>query len=330
MRKDREGAVLVIVLIVLATATFLIIESARLIRIDYANSAYQRTLVAGGGLVRSGVAVAQELLMDDLKKHSDGADHKFDGWYDFDEFLQSVSGSLESGEISGNIEPEEGRINVNRLVGNSPESVQLGEVFVRLVSGVCSQQGIRCNPKPYLESIKAWTGGPDKKGDKRWYAEQDPPYSLSGVSFRSPDELLLVRWEGMTRESVAKVYNGTESVPGLREFVTIWGNGKINMNTARSEILYAIVSDGDKREAYVASVENYRSNGANQLSSPWFVGIAAAQGIDMSKFPSKALGVKSEAFRVTVNATVGVGLLRSTSIVKRSTKGPVVLFQNIY
>jgi hypothetical protein len=88
--------------------------------------------------------------------------------------------------------------------------------------------------------------------------------------------------------------------------------------------------NADLKQEFVEAVDNYRGNGANLFSGPWYIEIASRLGVDMTKFPSAGLGVTSTVFRVSLTASVGAGRINSTSIVQRSPKSCVVLFENIH
>ncbi|WP_187170460.1 general secretion pathway protein GspK [Salidesulfovibrio onnuriiensis] len=329
-RENREGAVLVVVLLVMAAAVALILECGKYLRIDYAGAACQRSMVAGGALLRSGLDVARHELLEDLRRNGDRADHGFDDWARIDEKFADLSRSLQSGELTGSVTPENGRISLNALGGEEDRAKALGGVFVRLVESLCRRHGLQADPEDYLASIKVWLGGQDLLRDRGWYAMQAPAYSPPGRQFRTPQELLLVRWRGMSAEDRRRVYYGSGDVPGLREFVTAWDEGTINVNVARPEVLAALPPDARFRNEFVRVVMNYRSRGENLLSGQWYDDIARRLGLDMERFPSAVLGVRSMVFRVEIAAEVGAGRLRCTSVVRREPDRCVVLWENIH
>lgn len=329
--NDKSGSVLIVVLLVLAAAAYLIMESGKFLRIDYASASYQRTIVAGGSLLRSGLLVAEELLVEDLKESRLEVDHNFDNWADFDGFLADLSASLTSGDITGSIVPEDGLIRLNHLADdNGTVSSALQSIFLRLVAGLCVAHDIEADPKDYLESIKIRIAKVDKQGDAAWYASQEPPYTMGKRQFYVPEELLLVRWKGSEPEDVRKLYYGGDGVPGLKEFVTVWsGDGKINVNTAPREIIAALVPSADFRSEFVDAAVSYRNQGENEMNS-WIPTVADMVGVDKSTIPTDAVAYKSKYFRVSLTATIGAGQLNSTTILQRENDGCVVLFENIH
>lgn len=333
MRHDpRQGSVLIIVLLVLAAAAYLIMESGKFLRIDYEGAAYQRVITSGGNLLRSGLTVAREVLLEDIKKDNNSADYRFEEWGQAEAFFKELSEPLESGDIEGRIEAEDGRIDLNSLNVNGGAGDDLREIFLRVVASLCTAHRLELKPKDFLASIRIWLGAKDTRKDKEWYAQREVPYEI-GKNFRTPEELLLVRWKDATDEDRAKVVLGADGVPGLLEFVTVWkgtSTAQINMNMAPREIVAAVCPQEDFREDFVREVEAYRADEANIFSTPWYQEIAKRIGVDMNKFPRTALGWKSSVFRVSLTARVGAGQLNSTTILKREPTKCVVMFENIH
>jgi type II secretory pathway component PulK len=325
IRDAREGSVLIIVLLVLAAATMIMLESGKLLRVDYEGAAYQRTLASGGALLASGLYAAEQALADDL---ADGAaaDHPYEDWANLDAFFQDISAELESGELECRITPEDARIDLNSL----KENTDLGQVFVRLADRLCEAHGIDGDGEKLLNSVKIWLGAKDETGDEDWYALEEPGYAPAGGEFRAPAELLLVRWQGLDDEDRRLVLGGGDGIPGLVDFVTVWGDGKINMNFAPPEILEAACAESSLRAGYAAEVRGWRSDPSNDFRGDWYKDVALRVGLDMAVFPSGALDSTSTVFRVETAASVGAGRLRSTAILERSAGRCVVKFENIH
>lgn len=331
MRGDgRQGAVLVVVLLVMAAAMMLVLECGKYLRIDYASAANQRTMIAGGALLRSGLELARQALVDDLRLNGDNGDHLFDSWGGIQERFEVISDSLQSGDLSGVIDAEDGRISLNALDGEEGATNALDGVFVRLVQRLCERHGIQADPEDYLAAVKVWLGASDTKRDRDWYAMQDPAYAVPGKSFRTSRELLLVRWRGASDEDRHLLYFGTEDIPGLREYVTVWGEGLINVNMARPDVVAALPPDPRNRDEFVHAVLEYRSKGEHLLSGQWYNDIATRVGLDMSDFPSSVLSTRSTVFRVNLSAGIGAGRLNSTTVVRRVPGRCVILYESIY
>lgn len=285
---DRNGSVLIIVLLVLAAAAYLIMESGKYLRIDYEGAAFQRTMVSGGELLRSGMVVAQELLTEDRKKGGN-SDHKFEDWAEVDTFFTEISSQLESGEMEGVITADNGMIPLNLLSQSTSIGKALGEIFVRVVDGLQSAHGIEGNAKDFLASIEFWLAvGKDTQGDAAWYGAQQPAYVRRKGKMQSPQELLLVHWKGVSPEDRRKLILGADGVPGLIDFVTVWSAQKINVNFAPREVVAAMCPDSALRQEFTERIMEYRDAAENLFDAGWYVTVARSVGVD--KLPSVALG----------------------------------------
>lgn len=329
--SGRDGSVLIVVLLILAAAAYLIMESGKVLRIDYEGAAFHRLSVSGGSLLHAGVFAAKELLVKDLKQNGK-VDHRFDSWAKADTFFENISKKLESGELSGEISAEDGKISLNSFRLGNGIGDATGKIFTQLLLGLVMAHNLEARPSDYLTSIKIWLGAKDTQSDGAWYASRDLGYQLKkgGQLFRTPEELRLVRWKGVSEEDKKMILDGAGGVPGLLEFVTVWGQGRINVNLAPREIVAAMCFQSDFREDFVQSVEAYRSNGENQFGISWINTVAGTIGIKEQAFPSKGLDVASSAFRISLAAKVGAGTIRSTTIVKREGQQCVVLLENIH
>lgn len=328
-RESREGAVLIIVLLVIAAAAFLILESGKYLRIDYEGAAGQRLQASGGSLLHAGLVVASELLLYDLRHGGATQDSRFDNWAKADNLYDQLSRGLDSGELHGEITAEDGLIDLDSMRRTDDEGKAQRQILVRLLSGLLSAHDIEGDPNAFLTSIQIWMGAKDTQNDAAWYAARDPGYERRSDNFVTPEELRLVRWKGLSDEDRLRVIDGGDGVPGLLDFVTLWSDGKINMNVAPREVLAAVCPSWDLRGDFVKAVEEYRADGSHQLSGTWYKDVADRVGV-AKDFPENALGYQSMYFRVSLVATVGAATIRSTTIVKRNTQHVVVLLENIH
>ena len=328
--QQKNGSVLVIVLMVLIAGTYLILESGKLLRIDYEGAAYQRVSASGGSLLHSGMTIARELLFDDLKENGSAVDHPFEDWAQADAFFAEVSDNFESGEIEGRIEAEDGKISLNSFRKGDGVGKGNREIFIRLVQELCDAHGIDADPNDFVTSIKIWLGEKDTQRDAEWYALEEPAYARMKGDFRTPYELRLVRWKGVEAEDRYKVLFGADGIPGLMEFVTVWGDGHINVNAAPEAVIRAMCSKKEMQNEFVREVLEYRGKSEHDFKTTWCRDIANRLGINSTQFPSSAFTRKSTVFRVSLTVHVGAGQLRSTIIVERKGSGCVVLFENIH
>jgi len=134
---------------------------------------------------------------------------------------------------------EERKININmsKLAPNSP-----GE-FRRILKGL--------SPEITDEIISAmidWQDGGDfdsatmPGGAEDFFYETKHGYSSKDADFETTEELLLVK------DVTKPLFNE------IKEHITVYGNGKININTASKKVLIAVIDDGNR--TYLPLVEN--------------------------------------------------------------------------
>jgi general secretion pathway protein K len=139
--------------------------------------------------------------------------------------------------------------------------------------------------------VFASSGGPDSVEDFCVYRVQDAESRISlntapaeiieeipGIGFRTvnailrrrgnleegepPDPFIAVE-EVMYLAGVnEELWYGAENRPGLRDLVTIWGDGRINVNTASADVLNCIP---DIRESVVDAIVSHRAGGDGEL-----------------------------------------------------------------
>ncbi|MCM8784849.1 MAG: general secretion pathway protein GspK [Candidatus Omnitrophica bacterium] len=130
------------------------------------------------------------------------------------------------------IEDENSKININKIIGEKGKTNQLLlEILKNLIS-------IVEYPTFILDCLLDWI---DEDNLPRPNGAEDLAYSIEGLSYTPPNrnllslkELLLIK--GFNKEIVY----GKEEKKGLLDFITIYSDDKINVNTCKSEILNSI------------------------------------------------------------------------------------------
>jgi general secretion pathway protein K len=102
--------------------------------------------------------------------------------------------------------------------------------------------------------------------------------------------------KGITKE----LLYGTESTPALLDCITLYGEGKININTAPRYVLRALSSD--ITEGMTEEMDIYRRSEENDLSDPnWYNRVAGMANVTM---PSMLITVKSNVFKIISSGTL--------------------------
>ncbi|MBF0490416.1 MAG: general secretion pathway protein GspK [Candidatus Omnitrophica bacterium] len=143
------------------------------------------------------------------------------GQFGLAEDTASISYSVaDQGDCYGVVD-EERKINLN---------VMSVSILGRLIERVLEEKPDAA--RTLAESILDWRqlGESQVSGffSDEYYNNLEYPYAKKDAAYETLDELLLVK--GMTKDKYLKLIN----------YVTIYGEGKVNINTASSQVLYAL------------------------------------------------------------------------------------------
>lgn len=132
----------------------------------------------------------------------------------------------------------------------------------------------------------------DFGAEDSYYQSLDPSYQAANGPITSIEELLLVK--GIDRELLL----GSDERPGLADFITVHGNdGKININTAPSQLLQAL--HPLLTEDLALTLEEYRGQEANRdllENADWYLQVPAWPG-DI-ELPQAVISTKSFWFEL--------------------------------
>ena len=185
---------------------------------------------------------------------------------------------------------EESRININKATGDVLKNLLVN------AAGVESDEA-----ESIADSIIDWRDEDDslsKNGKESGYYEYlSEPYPCKNGNFESPEELLLVG--GMTRGIFDKI----------KDYITIYGDGTVNVNTAGVMTLAALGMDTSLAEKIIAFREQQSSEEGENASGNVFTdasqitdALNKAQGLSGDEIgqltrAAATLGVKSNNFR---------------------------------
>lgn len=328
--SNEHGAIIIIILLVLGVLSFLAMELSKETLVDHASSTVLKSTLSGNALCDSGTVLAKKILLDDYEDNK--ADYQFEDWGKFNEPLEEISKELVSGSITGTITDENGLFPINKLTSTASadanKTTAYRGIMLRLLTQLCDDLDIEdAKPEDFLTAIRIWQGEilPDTFKHDIWYQSRQEPYKSPKKAMVSPEELLLLYWPNALPGDVERLYYGTKDVKGLRDLISIWATGPINMNTAPKEILWALPTDKTKRYEFLDIINEYRSNEANSFENTWYTTVAGYVGIPQNNLPTLILGVTSHIFRINITATIGGGEKRESTVVKRSRDQLTVL-----
>ncbi len=119
----------------------------------------------------------------------------------------------------------------------------------------------------------------------------------------------------MVKGITGELFYGTAESPGLAQCLSVFGDGKININTAPKPVLLALAAGMTAAE--VERLDEYRRDKRNDLADPgWCQKIPRPAGVNI---PSGLITVRSEIFRITAVGLQGRMTERITGVVKRES-----------
>jgi general secretion pathway protein K len=268
-------------------------------------------------IARSGLQLALAVIVEEGKQNEFDTLHE--AWALLIELTDYSKGLFNNGYFEINVQDQSGRIQINRLI---KQDGQFNEEQRALLTTLLSLDEFDLTPEEIddiIDSIKDWIDRDDEVtqfgSENAYYQALERPYFCRNGSLETLDELLLIN------HITPKLYHGTEEIPGLKHFLTVYGqDGKININTADPVILKAlslVILGQDFSEDWV----KYRENEDNDLSQ-----YNHYQGLsDLTKEQSARAGIllttSSGIFKVT-----SVGVFEEmkkgiSSTIKRQNQG---------
>lgn len=327
----RRGAVLIMVLIVLAGLALTLAEFSRLVLTDHSASAAGRAALGTKPLLASGERLAARALLEG--RTGTAADTMFAPWAEeFPEILRELSLELESADLSGEISDENSRFPLSALFARSAKEQARAEsyakIFTRLTARLLLLHGLAETEAIALEkagvfttAVRHWGGdigiAADPE-DSAWYLEGMPSYIPPRTRFLSVGELLLVRWRDMDEKSVRRVILGTRELPGLIDLLSLWSTGPMNINTLHPLLINALVENPEQALAFSSHVQRHRSNRDAVLEKDWYRDEAVKATGNSALFPFDCVGVRSACFRVSLTAAYGAAKAESVGICRVS------------
>jgi general secretion pathway protein K len=227
--RGDAGVALIVVLLILAMLLAIVAEFTQAMRLEAMAATNFRSALAETWLAEAGYQRAlAEILPDALAHELDAGGALV--------FRRTRLGTpslperldlrIDPGRISYRLTDESARLNLNRA-----RREDLDRLLQELGVEKSERDGI-------VDSIQDWRDPNEAHrlngAESDYYLGLPVPYRSKNADFDSVDELLQVR--GVTR---ALLY-GRPGAPGLAEYLTVFGTGTINLNTASPVVLRAL------------------------------------------------------------------------------------------
>ncbi len=281
-RLGEGGFALLITLLVILLLSVIIFDLDFQARADLRSASNFRDDLSAYYLALSGISVGKEILEQDRTDASSSSDNLGELWA-----TPVPPFPLGEGEISGGIQDELGKINLNALLDINDQPIewratQLKNLFQLLEVG----------PEP-VDAIIDWI---DKNSDTRGfggaedetYQQLDPSYSAKNGPIDTHKELRFIK--GISSEVYEKILPYVTIYPDNTDKAFF---GKINVNTADALILQSMGIDGSAIERLMRERpydQNTMANFKAALPPNQNVGILATLGYQSHIFSMTAVG----------------------------------------
>ena len=294
---NRRGVALIVVILMISVIVALTIQLNRDMRSEVYEAANFSDRIRLRYVAESAIHAAEALLLADT--------NNFDALSE--DWANTAMLSLKSAEYFDNasfrlfIEDEAGKIPINLLVGGNAYNAPIKEMVLRLLTGPYFrlEQDVS---EEIVDCIKDWIDTDSKTTDK---GEED---GVKNAPLDCIDELLMIK--GVSRE----LFYGSDVFFGLARCLTVFGDGKININTAPKAVLRAL-SAGMTDEA-VEALDEYRRDDKNAVSDAgWHGMVSEAVGLNI---PTGMIKVQSDIFRIKAEAMQDRMTHQVAAVVKRT------------
>jgi general secretion pathway protein K len=243
--KGQRGVALVLTLLILTILVVTGLELNRAMRVEASLGGNFRDLTQASYIAQSGVEVARALIQEDDPTY-DGLDER---WAQF-EVMSSLSHQFfTEGYFTGRIVDESGKFNPNGLItsyGNVDPKKK--DQIERLLILLRQDPGV-------VDAILDWLDPDELRrplgAEREYYMLLKPPYVPKNGPLDSLGEMLLIK--GVS----PSIFYGTDEKEGLQKYLTVYSEGKININTASLPVLMSLSPKVDQGMAQ--AVVNYRT-----------------------------------------------------------------------
>jgi general secretion pathway protein K len=243
--SDNKGAALVITLLVIATLTGLTVAFSEDSGTELDLAGYSKDGYRAYQIARSGVDLARALLDEDEDRDVDTLSEDW-ALFDADSFPEKLP---EEVTLTARIIDENSKININSLIKEDGEiDEDKAEQLSRLFSVLDLSES-------YVNSILDWLDSDDIErvdgAETYYYQSLEPPYECFNGSFLTVGQVFMVKGVENIR------HFGENQEKSLLDYITIYSNGQVNINTASIEVLQSL--DEALDESVAQSIIDYRS-----------------------------------------------------------------------
>lgn len=274
--RNNRGFALILTILIVSLIVALTLQFNTSTRSALYAAANLRDGITLDHVARSGFNFALAILLEDLSGND--FDTLNEAWARSEEFSFGSASLFEKDRFEIRIKDLSGRIQINALVDEKGEyNSGQKEILTRLLNseefGLSPQE-----VSDLIDAIKDWIDYDDEVtrfgAENAYYQALERPYSCRNGPVELLEGLLLIK--GITRD----LFYGKDEKPGIAQFLTVYGDGRVNINTADPLLLRALSDQIDQKMA--EEMVAYRRNEKRDLSNPkWYQDVSGMRHVTL-------------------------------------------------
>jgi len=320
--RDNKGMALIMTILIISLIVALTLQFNASMRSNLQAAVNLRDGIKLGCIARSGVNGALAVLHEDA--FSGNVDTLREDWAHTKLFSESSSSLFNEGRFIVAITDLSGKIQLSQLVdkeGNYNNTQK--SLLIRFMNfpefGLDPEE-----VENIVDAIKDWIDADNETtrfgAEDAYYQALEKPYPCKNAPIEFLEELLFVR--GITK----KLLYGSGEKPGISQYLSPHGNGKININTATIMILRSLSDDIDQERA--EDMVAYRENEDNDLSDlKWYKNVPGMADVSI---PDSLITTSSTYFEITSEGFKGPMSKKIEATVERKEKTLQILSWKIF
>lgn len=289
--NSEEGAVLIIVLFLLAALAVTCLDLGRSALLDRAFSHSTRASIAAKPLLIDCENLAANFLVRDYRRSDRKPESEAAANRRLSEWLIPYAQTLKNVEITLTIEDENGRFPLRALFPNAASEKIRAERYATALENILAHLLIeagyekgddqaRMAARRYVAQLLAWGGEKPMTNEARqWYLSREPPYLPPRRPPESLAELGLVYWPDMDEDLARKVLLGDVGFPGFADSVSVWSRGPLNIHALTRTVALGFSSDYQRARAFADELLSERAKRGDELPSGWENDVFANGGV---------------------------------------------------
>ncbi|MGS0705600.1 type II secretion system minor pseudopilin GspK [Acinetobacter sp. ANC 3781] len=311
--KQQQGIALITILVMVALATILAATIAKRQANTAENTAYLMRQNQSLLYAKSAEAFFSELLVDDAKNAGD-IDHLQENWA-----KPMPAFPVEDGFVSGTLQDESGKFNLNSLVNNDGAANPQAKVwFEKLLIRV----GL---PEKLSEAVIDWQDADDETigamgAEASYYQGLPQGYLPSNSKFHSVEELKLVR--GFEGQKYLQIADYVSAAPT--------SDTKVNINTAPAMVLASLDPKLDVNAVeQVLQQRQAKLEHFSNISDLWAIEPFTQVNADVRNEVNNLLGVQSSYFKAKIEVLLSERKRQFSSDLVRKDKTVYVAYRSM-